>query len=57
MTTTSIAGQLATDGLRQHLYAQPTTVAEACKVPGEWCFSSSECCSGWCAWTFHCALK
>jgi hypothetical protein len=57
MVTRSIASQLASDGLRQHMYTAGAEVAEFCSVPGEWCWSSSECCSGWCAWTFHCALK
>ncbi|MFI6070070.1 hypothetical protein ACIA5C_00610 [Actinoplanes sp. NPDC051343] len=55
MTTTTIAGRLASDGLRQHLYAQPATVTEACQGMYFSCFSSYECCAGlWCSWGFIC---
>ncbi|GAA2986403.1 hypothetical protein [Actinokineospora diospyrosa] len=57
MGTATITERLATDGLQQHLFAAPSTVAEACKPPGAWCWSSSECCSGYCSWSFHCGLR
>jgi len=57
MVTQSIVSRLADDGLRQHVYAAPTAVAEACSANGSWCWSSGDCCSGWCAWSFHCGWK
>lgn len=55
MTVTSVAARLASDGLRQHLYARPTAVAEACLRQGYSCTSSAECCQGlWCNWRFTC---
>lgn len=54
MTITPIGARLASDGLQQHLFTAPTTVAALCKPYGVSCFSSSECCSGWCSWKFIC---
>ncbi|GAA2986396.1 Dickkopf N-terminal cysteine-rich domain-containing protein [Actinokineospora diospyrosa] len=55
MIAVSFASRLATDGLQQHLFAAPSTVAEACKKRGYACWSSSECCNGlWCSWRFIC---
>ncbi|WP_157839107.1 hypothetical protein [Streptomyces flavidovirens] len=54
MTTTSLAERLATDGLQQHLFTAPTTVAAACGLFGVACWGSSECCGESCGWTFIC---
>ncbi|MGX1880590.1 hypothetical protein [Streptomyces sp. NPDC055287] len=50
MTTTSLAARLASDGLQQHLFTAPTTVAAACEPFADACWSTSECfgdCGGW----------
>lgn len=57
MVNSSIVSLIATDGLQQHMYASSTEVAELCKPNGEWCLSSSECCSGWCNWLFRCEWR
>jgi hypothetical protein len=57
MTAPSVASRVARGALRQHLYATSAQVVEECKPPGDWCWSSSECCSGYCSWAFHCGLR
>jgi hypothetical protein len=55
MSTVPITAQLASDGLRQHMYAQSNAVSEACKGWGYSCWFSSECCNKfWCSWNFIC---
>jgi len=45
VNATSIASRLAGDGLQQHLYAEPTAVAEECRYAGHSCWSDSDCCN------------
>ena len=54
MPTTSIVNRLASYGLQQHLYSEPTTVQEQCELPGSDCFFDSECCPGCLCNNFHC---
>lgn len=50
MVTTSIAERMAGNGLQQHLYAEPATVAE-CLAKGKQCFFDADCCWGLlCEW-------
>jgi hypothetical protein len=51
VTATLIATRLASNGLQQHLYAEPTTVQEFC-VPAGWpCSNDQQCCGDLvCAW-------
>ncbi|MFD5661712.1 hypothetical protein [Streptomyces hirsutus] len=41
----SIASQLAGNGLQQHLYSEPTAVAEECRMAGYSCWFDSDCCN------------
>ena len=41
---TSIASRLASNGLQQHMYAEPTAVAEHCTSLGYSCWWDSQCC-------------
>jgi hypothetical protein len=43
MSGTSIVEHMAGNGLQQHLYAEPVTVAE-CTRPGGSCWSDTDCC-------------
>ena len=45
VNATSIASRLASNGLQQHLYAEPTTVAEECRIAGQSCWFDSDCCN------------
>lgn len=45
LPTTSIASQLAGNGLQQHLYSEPTAVAEECRMAGYSCWFDSDCCN------------
>lgn len=50
MSMTSIAARIAGNGMQQHLYAEPATVAECTKV-GYSCWSDTDCCPGHlCTW-------
>ncbi|MDT0532003.1 hypothetical protein RM555_23695 [Micromonospora sp. DSM 115977] len=42
---TSVAARLASNGLQQHMYAEPTVVAEACSPKGARCVWDSDCCN------------
>jgi hypothetical protein len=44
MITTSITTRLASNGLQQHLYAEPTTVQEWCGGWGSECYYDYDCC-------------
>jgi hypothetical protein len=45
MTATSFASRLASNGLQQHMYAEPTVVAEACAGNHGRCVWDSDCCN------------
>jgi len=42
---TSIASRLASNSLQQHLYAEPTAVAENCRHAGYSCWFDGDCCN------------
>ncbi|WP_434599937.1 hypothetical protein [Streptomyces sp. A5-4] len=51
MTGVSVAERLAAGGLQQHMFAEPTAVAEECKYPGQSCWFDSDCCNPrFCEW-------
>ncbi|WP_434599938.1 hypothetical protein [Streptomyces sp. A5-4] len=51
MTGVSVAERLAAGGLQEHMFSQPTAVAEACSPNGATCIWDSDCCSGLvCEW-------
>jgi hypothetical protein len=45
VTATAIASRLAGNGLQQHMYAEPTAVAEECRNAGYSCWFDSDCCN------------
>ncbi len=45
MTASSIAERLSAGNLQQHMFSEPTVVAEECKQPGESCWFDSDCCN------------
>lgn len=48
---TSLAARVASDGLRQHMYASPAVVEENCLPQQASCWYDSECCPGLlCTW-------
>lgn len=45
MPVTSIAAKLSSNGLQQHMFAEPTVVAEKCSGNGQRCIYDSDCCN------------
>jgi hypothetical protein len=51
MTGVSVTERIAAGGLQQHMFSEPTEIAEACSPSGARCVWDSDCCYGLvCEW-------